>query len=226
MNTRPIVFVSFLLLAGCHKEDAGITITTSSSSSAPVAASVAPSSTAAPSASAEDKDACPADTKPFKPQTSPIGFTWSEAPTLASAPSDGVFLGIANGPAMKIEKVEIWVYKSRAEWDLRVQTEGPGLGPSISFKGAPKAGVTMEDKFGSNRGYFQIPKKGLMADCFRQTTSYNGQNARIVKITRYDEKAEKADGVFVTTWREGFDEKRTFWAAGTFKDARVVIFKS
>ena len=64
-----------------------------------------------------------------------------------------------------------------------------------------------------------------MIQCFKQTTSYNTANARIIKITKYDEKAEKADGVFVSTWDTGSSDNRKFWAAGTFHDARVVVFK-
>jgi hypothetical protein len=45
-----------------------------------------------------------------------------------------------------------------------------------------------------------------------------------VKITKYDEAKKTADGSFVTTWKESSDEKRKFWAAGTFKNAHVVVF--
>lgn len=220
------------LTAACGKitiggGDAGSTSSTVSSTSITSASSSAPTTaSAAPSGSA-DPDACPADTKPFKPTFADVSFTWSETPTLESAPKDGVYLSVGGGnKPMVAEKVELWVSKTRKDFSLRVETGGGiFLGTSLSFKTLPTAGATFNDKFGTNSGYFQVPYKRAWAECSKQTISYNGSNARILKITRYDEAKERADGVFVTTWRESFDQKREFWAAGTFKDAKLVIFK-
>jgi len=224
MNTiRILSLISLCGLAACSKKDPiAINLAEAASNTTTQATVAAPPATAP--AVADGLDPCDKDDKPFKPEIANIGFKWSETPSLSDAPSDGVYMQIGSGPVMKAEETEIWVDKKRSSFDLRVKTGGPGLGPSISVKSLPHSGLLSEDKFGSNSGYFQVPKKGAMADCFKQTTSYNGQNARIVKITKYDEAKKTADGSFVTTWKEGFDEKRTFWAAGTFKNAHVVVF--
>lgn len=190
-------------------------------SATPPATPPSGSAAAAPSGSA-DPDACPPDNKPpaFE-YAEDVKFTWSQEPKLADAPKDKAYANVG-GKTFVLPKVEVWISEERGEIDLRTN-DGVLLGPNLSFKGEPKADLTLEDKWGQNRGYFQMPKKGTIAECSRQTTSYNGQNARIVKLTKYDGKT--ADGSFVTTWEEGFGEKRKMWAAGTFKDAKVVIFK-
>jgi hypothetical protein len=226
MNTiRTVSMVSLIAVAACSKRDPiGINLASAASNTAVTPSTATPEPTVP--AIAADLDACDKDDKPFKPELATVAFTWSETPSLSDAPADGAYMQIGSGPVMKADEVEIWVDKKRASFDLRVRTKGPGLGPSITVKSLPRTGLVSEDKFGSNSGYFQVPKKGAMANCFKQTTSYNGQNARIVKITKYDEAKKTADGSFVTTWKEGFDEKRTFWAAGTFKNAHVVVFGS
>jgi hypothetical protein len=221
------------LTAACGKitlgpGDAGSTSTTSStvSSASTTSTSSGATASAAPSASA-DPDACPAGTKPFTPTFSDVAFTWSETPSLDAAPKDGVYFNVGAGQkTMKADKVELWVTKSRKDFSLRFEANGSFfLGGSLSFKSLPQAGTTLNDKFGTNSGYFQVPYKRAWAECSKQTISYNGSNARILKITKYDEAKETADGVFVTTWRESFDQKREFWAAGTFTNAKVVVFK-
>ncbi len=224
---------SLASLAGCGKVtigagDAGPASSTTAVSTTSItsASSSTTTASAAPSGSA-DPDACPADTKPFTPKFSDVTYAWSETPTLESAPKDGVYISVGgkNKP-MAADKVELWVSKTRKDFSLRVEAGGPFfLGPSLSFKTLPTAGATFNDKFGTNSGYFQVPYKRDWAECSKQTISYNGSNARVLKITRYDEAKETADVTFVTTWRESFDQKREFWAAGTFKNAKVVIFK-
>lgn len=182
-------------------------------------ASAATSATAAPSGSA-DADACPPNEK-WEPKTAKdVKFEWSDKPKLDQAPKDGVYASVG-GDAFKLDEVTLSVDGKTKEWTLSGKA-GP-LGPNLIIKGEPKANATVDEKFGSNRGYFQVPK-GDVAQCFKQTTSYNGENARIIKLTKYDDKAKLADGVFVTTWQEGFDKKRKFWAAGTFKDAKVNVY--
>ncbi len=231
-------FVSLLALASltaaCGKitigsGDGGVTTTSSTvstSSTTSTSGSTASTASAAPSGSA-DPDACPAGNKPFTPTFSDVSFTWTETPTLDSAPKDGVYVSVGGGnKPMKADKVELWVDKKRKDFSLRVDVGGPFfLGTSLSFKTPPQSGSTFTDKFGSNSGYFQVPYKRAWADCSKQTISYNGSNARIVKVTRYDEAKETADVTFVTTWRESFDQKREFWAAGTVTNAKVVVFK-
>lgn len=202
------------------------------STSAAKSATPAPATSATPPASGSaatpaasgsaDPDACPPDNKaPAFEYAENVKFTWSQEPKLADAPKDKSYANVG-GKTFVLPKVEVWISEERGEIDLRTN-DGVLLGPNLTFKGEPKADLTLEDKWGSNRGYFQMPKKGTTAECSRQTTSYNGSNARIVKLTKYDGKT--ADGSFVTTWEEGFGEKRKMWAAGTFKDAKVVVFK-
>lgn len=208
------------LVTSCKKDDAGDAPAASAKPSATAAASAKPS--AAPAASA-DPDACPAN-ESWSPKYAKASFDWSQKPALDKAPKDGAYGNVGGGTeTFGIDKVEVWIDKKKGEWTLRAN-HGP-LGPSLMFKGVPKQGATVEDKWGNNRGYYQVPKKAKMAGCFRQTTSYNGDNARVVKLTKLDEKAKTADVTFATTWQEGFDLKRKFWAAGTVKGAKVVIFE-
>lgn len=207
---------------GCKKKDGEDGKGTAPSASVSAAASAAPSATPSAAASAkEDPDACPKGNKPPEYKYADVKFTWSEKPSLADAPKDKAYANVG-GKTFELPKVELWISEKQGEITLRTN-DGVLLGPSLMFKGVPKAGLTIDEKFGQNRGYFQVPKKGDTVECSKQTTSYNGQNARIVKITKYDGKV--ADGSFVTTWQESFGEKRKFWAAGTFKDAKVVVFK-
>lgn len=206
----------------CKKKDEdGAGAAASASAAASAAPKASASAAAAPSASAapEDPNACPANNKAPDFKYSEVAFTWTEKPTLAMAPKDKAYANVG-GKTFELPKVELWYTEKSGEWSLRTN-DGVLLGPSLSMKGEPKAGSTYEDKMGNNRGYFQVPQKGTTAECHRQTTSYNGDNARIVKITKYDGKT--VDLSFVTTWKARDDRK--FWAAGTVKDARVVVFK-
>jgi len=210
---------------GCAKKDGEEGKTSASASAAESAAPDASGAPAEPAADASaakaDPDACPEGNKPPEFNYADVKFTWSETPSLADAPKDKVYANVG-GKTFELPKVELWVSESRGDISLRM-TDGVLLGPSITWDGTPKAGLLLDEKFGKNKGHFQVPKKGDTAECARQTTSSNSPNARIVKITKYDGKT--ADGTFVSTWQEGFGEKRKFWAAGTFKDAKVVIFK-
>jgi hypothetical protein len=221
-RSLPIVLASLALFtAACKKDDAkdAAPSASASASAAPTTPAVA---SAKPAASA-DPDACPAN-ESWAPKYASATFDWTEKPSLDKAPKDGVYGNVGGGTkTFAIDKVEVWIDKKKKEWTLRANA-GP-LGPSLMFKGEPKQGATVEEKFSGNRGYYQVPKKGGMAGCFRQTTSYNGDNARVVKLTKLDEKAKTADVVFATTWRESFDAKRQFWAAGTIKGAKVVVFE-
>ncbi len=76
----------------------------------------------------------------------------------------------------------MWVSERNGDWSLRTN-DGVIMGPSLSFKGVPKAGETINDKFGSNSGYFQVPRRATRSAATGESTSYNGKNARIVKIT-------------------------------------------
>ena len=210
-----------LASVGCKKKDAedGKGGAPSASASTPASPSASPSSAA--SAAKEDPDACPKGNKPPQYTYADVKFTWSEKPALADAPKDKSYANVG-GKTFELPRVELWITEKQGDITLRTN-DGVLLGPSLMFKGVPKAGFSVDEKFGQNRGYFQVPKKGDTVECSKQTTSYNGQNARIVKITKYDGKL--ADGSFVTTWQESNGDKRKFWAAGTFKDAKVVIFK-
>ncbi|MFO0617008.1 MAG: hypothetical protein U0414_30715 [Polyangiaceae bacterium] len=193
------------------------------SSAAPAASSAAPatSSSAAPASSA-DPDACPKDNKPPAFEYAEVPFTWSQTPELKSAPKDKAYANVGD-KTFVLPKVEVWISEKEGEISLRTN-DGVLLGPTLIFKGEPKAGMTLEDKWGNNRGYFQMPKKGTTAECSAQTTSFNGSNARIVKLDKYDGKT--ADVTFVTTWEANMNgAKQQLWAAGTVKDAKVVIFK-
>lgn len=156
----------------------------------------------------------------WTPKTAKVTLAWTDKPTLDKAPADGAYANVG-GETFALDKVELWVSKSKDELDLRAK--GGPLGPSLSLKGTPKAGLVVDDKFGSNRGHFQVPQKGVTAACFKETTSYNGPNARVVKLLRYDEAAKTADVQFVTMWQEASGAKRQFWAAGTVKGVRVVV---
>ncbi len=185
------------------------------------AAAAATATTAAAAASTAKADPC-ANSKPPELKFADVKFEWSQTPSLASAPKDKAYAFVGGGKPFELPKVELWVSEANGDWSLRTN-DGVVMGPSLSFKGVPKAGETINEKFGNNKGYFQVPQKGDSVRCHAESTSYNGSNARIVKITKYDGKT--ADGTFVTTWDESFGEKRKFWAAGTFKDAKVVVFK-
>lgn len=219
-----------LVGAGCAKKDGGegnAAASASAAASTAAAASAAPVASAEPapaaSAAKDDRDACPEGNKPPELTYADVKFDWSETPKIADAPKDKAYAN-AGGNTFELPKIELCVYEGRGEINLRTHNDVL-LGPSMTMKGTPKAGLVVEEKFGPNKGYFQAPKKGVESvECARQTTSSNSPNARIVKITEYDGKT--ADGTFVSTWQENFGEKRKFWAAGTFKDAKVVIFKN
>lgn len=190
--------------------------------SAAASASAAPTASATPSASAsakEDPDACPPNNKAPEFKYSDVKLEWTDKPTLAMAPKDKAYANVGD-KTFELPKVEVWYTEGSGQFSLRTN-DGVLLGPSLTIKGEPKAGKTYEDKMGYNSGYFQVPKKGTTAECSRQTTSYNGDNARIVKLSKYDGKT--ADVTFVTTWKARDDRK--FWAAGTVTGARVVVFK-
>lgn len=193
----------------------------SAKSSASAKPSAAPSASATSSAAAEDPNACPKDNTPPTFEYADVKFEWTETPKLADAPKDKAYANVGE-KTFVLPKVEVWVSEKEGTVTLRTN-DAVLLGPSLIFKGEAKAGVTFEDKWGQNRGYFQIPSKGFTAECSKQTTSHNGDNARALKLTKYD--GSTADGSFITTWRESFGEKRQMWAAGTFKDAKVVVFK-
>ena len=219
------VIVLVVTSVGCKKKEAEEDKVdkdkgASSASKAPTAPTAdVPAATA--SAPKEDPDACPKGSKAPDFKYSDVKFTWTEKPTLAMAPKEKAYANVG-GKTFELPKVELWISEKNGEISLRTN-DGVLLGPSLSFKGVPKAGLMLEDKFGYNSGYFQVPKKGDTVECSRQTTSYNGSNARVMKISKYDGKV--ADVAFVTTWQESSNEKRKFWAAGTVKDARVVVFK-
>lgn len=222
------VVAMMIVGVGCAKKDGeeGKTAASASASeSAAPAASAAPTASAEPAADASaakaDPDACPEGNKPPEYTYADVKFTWSKTPSLADAPKDKAYANVG-GKTFELPKIELWVSEARGDISLRTN-DGVLLGPSITWEGTPKAGLLLDQKFGQNKGYFQVPKKGETAECSRQTTSSNSPNARIVKITKYDGKT--ADGTFVTTWQGTFGDKRKFWAAGTFKDAKVVIFK-
>lgn len=193
-----------------------------SASAAPMSSATAVASgaaSAAPAGSA-DPDACPADDK-WAPKTAKVTFEWTDKPSLDKAPKDGVYASVGGEPFV-LDKISIQVDEKKKEWTLEAKA-GP-IGPALMLKGEPKAGLEVNEKYASNRGFFQIPSKRDMAECFKQTTSFNGDNARIIKLTKFDAKTKLADGVFVTTWQEGSDKKRKLWAAGTFKDVKVTVF--
>lgn len=192
--------------------------TSASASAAPGASASAASSADAPK---EDPDACPKDNTPPTFEYADVKFEWTETPKLDSAPKDKSYANVGE-KTFVLPKVEVWVSEKEGTVTLRTN-DGVLLGPSLIFKGEAKAGAQFEDKWGQNRGYFQMPKKGFTVECSKQTTSYNGDNARVLKLTKYD--GSTADGSFVTTWRESSGDKRQMWAAGTFKDAKVVVFK-
>ncbi len=235
MNKILFTTIVSLSLAACGSDAAtSDSAAASAKSSAPkpktsasASASAAPSTatSAAPSSSAgsaaEDPDACPKDNKPPTLEYADVKFEWTETPKLDSAPKDKSYANVGE-KTFVLPKVEVWVSEKEGTVTLRTN-DGVLIGPSLIFKGEAKAGAEFNDKWGQNRGYFQIPQKGFTAECSKQTTSYNGDNARILKLTKFD--GSTADGSFVTTWRENTGEKRQFWAAGTFKDAKVVVFK-
>jgi len=235
---RYLMMVSLLGLAACGGEtpsqssasaeksgkptaSAKSSASSTSKSSAATTTTASAAVTGSASAAAEDPNACPKDNVPPKFEFAEVDFKWSDAPTLASAPKDKAYANVGD-KTFVLPKVEVWISEKEGEITLRTN-DGVLLGPALIFKGIPKTGLELTDKLGDNRGYFQMPKKGFTVECGSQTTSYNGKNARALKLTRYDEKT--ADGSFVTTWEESFGEKRKMWAAGTFKDAKVVIFK-
>jgi hypothetical protein len=221
LTTLAVIGALASLGVGCKKKDEGGT-SASASASASAAPTASGSTAAAPSASStEPADPCAKD-KVATYNYADVKFDWTDKPSIDKAPKDKAYASAGVGKPFELESVEIWVTERDETWSLR--TKGGGvLGPSLSLKGTPKTGMNIDEKWGSNRGYFQLPKKGETARCFGESTSYNGSNARIVKLTRYDGKT--ADGVFVTTWEESWGEKRKPWAAGTFKNAKVVIFK-
>lgn len=222
---NPLAFtLSLVVLAGCDRKTGPETASSSAASSLPSATATATPTTGTTTAgTGAQSDACAAD-EVWSPKSARVDFAWTETPTLDKAPKDGVyaFVGERTEP-FKLEQVELWVDKDKGEWALKAKA-GP-LGPSLTIKGEPKSNAIVTEKFGANRGHFQVPRGRIMASCYKQTTSYNGDNARVIKLTRYDEHAKRADGVFITTWRERTDQKRQFWAGGTFTDAKVVFFK-
>jgi hypothetical protein len=240
MNRTAIALVGLVLAfsaAACGDGDKPTAESSSkpASSSAPAksaaakpsasASAAAPATSAAPAASgsagAADPNACDPKDK-WTPKPGKATFEWSEKPALDKAPKDGVYASVG-GEVFQIEQVSLSVDEKKKEWTLEAKA-GP-LGPALMMKGEPKAGATVDEKFATNRGYFQVPQKGETAECFKQTTSYNGDNARVIKLTKYDAKAKTADGSFVTTWQwKDGDKVRKFWAAGTFKDAKVTLW--
>jgi hypothetical protein len=212
-------------LAGCSKSSSapdsdGGAASTGSAANGAVAAASAP---AASSSAKPDPDACGPNDKAPVLKYADVPFKWSQTPTLADAPKDKSYASVGGKP-FELSKVEIWVSEANGDFSLRTN-DGEMMGPSLTFKGVPKAGAAISEKWAYNHGYFQVPKKGDTIQCSRQTTSYNGDHATQFKLTRYDGKT--ADGSFVTTWEwdQHAEGKRQFWAGGTFKDAKVVVFK-
>jgi hypothetical protein len=146
-----------------------------------------------------------------------LTFAWTKSPRLDQAPKKGSFASVGGRP-FALTSVEIW--RGAGEWELHTSTEGT-LGPALTFPGAPRAGLAIDDAYGPHKGYFQLPDDGVAARCFAESTSFNGEHARSVRITKFDGK--HASGRFVTTWevsRRG--GTRRLWAGGTFTDAPVV----
>ncbi|MBX3186954.1 MAG: hypothetical protein KF901_03015 [Myxococcales bacterium] len=189
-----VLFVG--LLAGCSKKDGAAT-------APPVAEDAGP------------RAECKEDDK-VRYAKFEHAFTWTKTPDLASVPTDKV-LGSVGGDVFQLRRFELSLHPSERKWTLLAV--GGALGPSLVLPMPPQVGVVYEEKFGPHLGYFQAPDRGLTAECLKQTMIANGDDARVVKLTRYDGKT--ADGVFVTTWQETSGERRRFWAGGTFANAKV-----
>jgi len=206
------------IVAGCNNSSSATVVEAgapaTSSSAVVLAASAAPSASAAP-----DPDACGPNNTPPTFKYADVPFTWSKTPSLADVPKDRSYAFVGEGKPFELTKVAIWVTKSSGEFSVRTN-DGELLGPSLTFTGPARTGYSSVQKWGSHSGYFQVPIKKMPPECFKQTLSANSDYAASVKLTRYDGKT--ADGSFITTW-ERHGEQR-LWAAGTFKDAEVLIF--
>jgi hypothetical protein len=158
-------------------------------------------------------------TRPVVTYVDNVPFTWTETPSLASAPA-GRAVASVGGRTFELPVLQLWVKKDGSEYNLISGGGKQILGPSIYFPGKPEAGKEASLKWGDNSGYFQIPRQGTTVECFEQSVSFNGSNAGAIKFTKYDGKT--ASGTFVTTWRrQGASGEQRFWAAGTFLDIKV-----
>ncbi len=202
-------------------KSAGARPVISATSTQGAATGTSAANTTSSGAPSEDRTACPKDNKPPTYEYADVKFEWSETPSVEAAPKDKAYANIGD-KTFVLPKVEVWVSEKEGTVTLRTQ-DGVLLGPSLILKGEAKVGAVFDEKWGKNRGYFQVPDEGFTAACSKHTTAFNGENARVLKLTKYD--GITADGSFATTWRENMGAKRKMWAAGTFKDAKVVLFK-
>lgn len=184
------------------------------------------SSSAAPAGDTASSGAAAADPNLAKATAFAKTFQVTDAPSLGSAPKDGIYGGVGDH-AFVIEKVEIWI--DHGNFSVRAFSDDAsgGLGADFTIKGKPAA-KKYSATLGAHEGYFQTPKEGkTVATKFEDTTSYNGENAWTLELTKVsipkDKSRGTASGRFVVVFK-GDDRFKPMWAAGTFTDAEIVQF--
>lgn len=161
----------------------------------------------------------------------PAAFAFTDNPTAAMIP-DYPAKGEANGKPIVIRSVlftpgyDVWTLrlaeKEFGPEDLFMDTQEI----VIDLPGTPGVGeFTRKLEYG--KGYFQIAK----VDAPTETTSWNGDNAWVLQITKWDAKpynpkgsmvqiAGTASGYVAVVYKAGSDFKNS-WVAGRFDGAVV-----
>jgi hypothetical protein len=174
-----------------------------------------------------------AETKEAKP-AAPGSFAWTEAPSLDKIPASPV-VGEANGKPFKVATV-LFEPAMRGGWRMVIADKKLDSPTGIlvgcqhidfDLTEEPAAGKQMTRRMQYGGGYFQIEQ----ADKPGQTTSWNGDNAWVLELTKwdarpYDEKGSRvqsvgtASGKVAVVYKDAAGFKRS-WAAGTFENAAI-----
>ena len=173
------------------------------------------------------------ETKETK-QAAPSAFAWSEEPSLDKIPATPV-VGEANGKPFKVSTI-LFEPAMRGGWRMVIADKKLDSPTGIlvgcqhidfDLSEEPAAGKKMTRKMQYGGGYFQIEQ----ADKPGQTTSWNGDNAWVLELTKwdarpYDEKGSlfqsvgTASGKVAVVYKDAAGFKRS-WAAGTFENAAI-----
>lgn len=174
------------------------------------------------------------ETQEAKQATPPGAFAWTEEPSLDRIPASPV-VGEANGKPFKVATI-LFEPAMRGGWRMVIADKKLDSPTGIlvgcqhidfDLSEEPAAGKKMTRKMQYGAGYFQIEQ----ADKPGQTTSWNGDNAWVLELTKwdarpYDDKGSLFQAVGTASGKVAVAYKgaagfKNSWAAGTFDSATI-----